>query len=79
MPGLECPKPDGAFYLFPSIAKTGRSSLDFCSDLLEQYQVATVPGAAFGTDDCIRLSYATDLDTIKRGMERLEKFLHGIL
>lgn len=79
MPGLECPKPDGAFYMFPSIAKTGRSSLEFCSDLLEQYQVATVPGAAFGADDCIRLSYATDLDTIKRGMERLEKFLHGIL
>ncbi|MFQ3618841.1 MAG: pyridoxal phosphate-dependent aminotransferase [Cyanobacteriota bacterium] len=79
MPGLECPKPDGAFYLFPSIAKTGRSSLDFCSALLEQHQVATVPGAAFGTDDCIRLSYATDLDTIKRGMERLEKFLHEIL
>ncbi|RMF69670.1 MAG: pyridoxal phosphate-dependent aminotransferase [Cyanobacteria bacterium J069] len=79
MPGLYCPQPDGAFYMFPSIAKTGRSSLDFCSELLENYQVATVPGVAFGADDCIRLSYATDLETIKRGMERLEKFLKEIV
>jgi aspartate aminotransferase len=79
MPGLECPKPDGAFYMFPSIAKTGRTSLDFCNELLDQHQVATVPGVAFGADDCIRLSYATDLDTIQRGMARLEKFLQAIL
>lgn len=79
MPGLECPKPDGAFYMFPSIAKTGRTSLDFCNELLDQHQVATVPGIAFGADDCIRLSYATDLDTIQRGMARLEKFLQAIL
>ena len=75
IPQLSCPKPDGAFYVFVNIAKTGMNSLDFCNELLDKYQVATVPGIAFGADDCIRLSYATDLATIKKGIERIAEFV----
>ncbi|MCX7596107.1 MAG: pyridoxal phosphate-dependent aminotransferase [Fischerella sp.] len=75
IPGLSCPKPDGAFYLFPDISKTGLKSLDFSNALLEEQQVAVVPGIAFGADDNIRLSYATDMATIEKGMDRLEKFV----
>ncbi len=77
IPGLSCAKPEGAFYLFPSIAKTGMTSLEFCDALLEEQQVALIPGIAFGADDHIRLSYATDMDTIHRGMERLDKFVRS--
>jgi aspartate aminotransferase len=75
IPGLSTAKPDGAFYLFPDISKTGLKSLEFCDALLEKYQVAVIPGIAFGADDNIRLSYATDLATIEKGMDRLEKFV----
>ncbi|WP_026735270.1 pyridoxal phosphate-dependent aminotransferase [Fischerella sp. PCC 9605] len=75
IPGLSCPKPDGAFYLFPDISKTGLKSLDFSDALLEEQQVAVIPGIAFGADDNIRLSYATDMATIEKGMDRLEKFV----
>jgi aspartate aminotransferase len=77
IPGLTCPKPDGAFYLFPSIQKTGLTSLEFSEALLTQHQVAVVPGIAFGANDCIRLSYATDMETIKIGMERLDRFVRS--
>ncbi|MFM7448044.1 MAG: pyridoxal phosphate-dependent aminotransferase [Leptolyngbyaceae cyanobacterium] len=75
IPGLSCPKPDGAFYVFPSIEKTGMKSLDFSSALLEQHQVAVIPGIAFGTDTCIRLSYATSMEIIKKGIDRLDQFV----
>jgi aspartate aminotransferase len=79
IPGLTCPKPNGAFYVFINISKTGMRSLDFCNALLESHQVAAIPGIAFGADDHIRLSYATDLDTIKKGIERLSLFVQSIL
>ncbi|MBW4635517.1 MAG: pyridoxal phosphate-dependent aminotransferase [Iphinoe sp. HA4291-MV1] len=79
IPGLSCPKPDGAFYLFPDISKTGLKSLDFCNTLLEKEQVAVIPGIAFGADDNIRLSYATDMATIEKGMDRLEKFVKSVI
>jgi aspartate aminotransferase len=75
IPGLECPRPDGAFYMFPSIRKTGMGSMEFCEALLGSHQVAAVPGIAFGADDAIRISYATDMDTIHKGMERLAAFV----
>jgi aspartate aminotransferase len=78
MPQLSCPKPDGAFYVFVDISKTALNSLDFCAKLLETQKVAAVPGVAFGEDSCIRLSYATDVATIERGLDRLEKFLTSI-
>ncbi len=67
--------PYGAFYLFLDISKTGKTSFDFAKELLEQMQVATIPGIAFGNDSCIRLSYATDLRTLQKGLERLAKLI----
>ena len=78
IPGISCIKPDGAFYMFVNISKTGMSSLEFCDAFLEQQQVAVIPGIAFGADDHIRLSYATDLGTIKKALERLDKFVRHI-
>ncbi|MEH1927869.1 MAG: pyridoxal phosphate-dependent aminotransferase [Nostoc sp.] len=75
IPGLSTASPDGAFYLFPDISKTGLKSLEFSDALLEEHQVAVIPGIAFGADDNIRLSYATDMATIEKGMDRLEKFV----
>lgn len=75
IPKLSCPKPFGAFYLFVNISQTGKKSLDFCNEFLETKQVAAVPGIAFGMDDCIRFSYATDMDTIKEGIRRLTEFV----
>lgn len=77
IPGLTCAKPNGAFYLFPSIKQLGMTSLEFSDALLEEQEVAVIPGIAFGADDCFRLSYATDLDTIQRGMERIDKFVRS--
>jgi aspartate aminotransferase len=73
--GLTCPKPDGAFYLFPSIEAFNIPSLEFCDKLLEDQKVAVIPGIAFGLDDCIRLSYATDLGTIREGCDRIRQFV----
>jgi aspartate aminotransferase len=79
IPGLTCPEPKGAFYVFPNVSQTGMKSLDFCKALLDRENVATIPGIAFGADDCIRLSYATDLPTIEKGMDRLERFVRSQL
>lgn len=78
IPRLSCPKPDGAFYLFIDISQTGKTSLEFCNALLESKQVAAVPGIAFGMDNCIRFSYATDLNTIEQGIERLTEFIGSL-
>ncbi|QNP28478.1 pyridoxal phosphate-dependent aminotransferase [Cylindrospermopsis curvispora] len=78
IPGLTCARPDGAFYLFPDISKTGLKSLEFCDALLESHQVAVIPGVAFGADNNIRFSYATDMTTIKKGVERLDKFVRSL-
>jgi aspartate aminotransferase len=75
IPGLTFIKPNGAFYIFINIASTGLGSLEFCQALLKQQQVAAIPGLAFGADDCVRLSYATDLVTIEKGMARLKEFV----
>ncbi len=75
--GLSCAKPDGAFYVFVDIGNTQLTSLEFCQQLLEQQQVAAIPGQPFGADDHIRLSYATDLQTIDKGMTRLAKFMRS--
>lgn len=77
IPGLSCAKPDGAFYIFINIANTNLNSLEFCKQLLEQQQVAAIPGLPFGADDHIRISYATDLDTIEKGMDRLDRFIRS--
>ncbi|MBE9102187.1 pyridoxal phosphate-dependent aminotransferase [Vacuolonema iberomarrocanum] len=78
MKGLTCPSPEGAFYMFPSIAEVGMASMEFCDTLLETYNVAAVPGIAFGADSCIRLSYATDMTTIQEGLNRLATLLKDL-
>lgn len=78
IPELVCAKPDGAFYMFVNISKTGLTSLEFCKALLETQQVAAIPGVAFGADDHVRLSYATDRTSIEKGMDRLDKFISSL-
>ena len=71
-------KPQGAFYLFCNIQKTGLGSLAFCDKLLEQKKVAAVPGIAFGSDHHIRLSFATSEDNIKKGVARILEFVNSL-
>ncbi len=75
--GFNCVKPQGAFYVFPSIKKTGLSSLEFANKLLKKKKVAVVPGTAFGENyqDYIRISYASSLDHLKQAFERIESFI----
>jgi len=74
MPGMTCYKSQGAFYLFPNISGTGLKSSEFCSRLLEEESVAAVPGLAFGADDYIRISHATSMEQIVKGLDRMEQF-----
>jgi aspartate aminotransferase len=67
-------KPLGAFYVLANISKLGLSSQNFSDRLLSKKSVAVVPGLAFGDDRTIRLSYATSLDIIKKGLDRFEEF-----
>ena len=78
IPGLSCVNSKGAFYLFPNISGTGLKSTDFCARLLEQEKVAAVPGIAFGADDYLRISYATSLANIEKGLERLARFVQSL-
>ena len=78
--GLECFEPFGAFYVFPSIKKFGLSSDEFASRLLREEKLAVVPGTAFG--DCgegfLRISYAYSLTDLKKGLERLQRFINKL-
>jgi aspartate aminotransferase len=78
IPGVSCVNSKGAFYLFPNISKLGLKSTEFCARLLEAEKVAAVPGVAFGADDYIRLSYATSMANIEKGLERMERFCRGL-
>ncbi|MGB3300455.1 MAG: pyridoxal phosphate-dependent aminotransferase [Phormidesmis sp.] len=77
--GLSCGEPDGAFYVLVDISQLGMPSEQFCKALLNEKYVATVPGVAFGAEGTIRISYATDLDTIELGMDRLSGFVQSTL
>lgn len=70
-------KPEGAFYIFPSIKQTNMKSFDFCLSLLKEQELATVPGSAFSDygEGFIRLSFARPLHVLEEGMNRLEKFM----
>ncbi len=78
--GLDCHLPNGAFYLFPSIKKTGLSSRDFSFRLLEQQKVAVVPGTAFGAggEGFVRCSYATAMDQLEIAADRIEAFIKAL-
>jgi aspartate aminotransferase len=78
IPGLVAAEPQGTFYLWVDIRATGLASTQFCQQVLEQQQVALVPGRAFGDDQHVRLSYATDQATIDKGMARLAEYVAPI-
>ncbi|MCC6233154.1 MAG: pyridoxal phosphate-dependent aminotransferase [Verrucomicrobiales bacterium] len=78
IPGITCVNSKGAFYLFPNISGTGLKSAEFCSRLLEKEKVAAVPGIAFGADDYLRISYATSLANIQKGLERIDRFVRSL-
>jgi len=78
IPGVNCVNAKGAFYLFPNVSQTGLKSDEFAARLLETEKVAVVPGIAFGADDYIRLSYATSLANIQKGLDRIERFCRSI-
>lgn len=74
IPGLSAVKPLGAFYVLVNIGSFGLKSQNFADRLLSKSNVAVVPGIAFGDDNTVRLSYATSLDVIKNGLDRIEEF-----
>lgn len=75
MKGVSCVKPTGAFYMFPDISSFGMDSVTFSEKLLEEASVAVVPGAPFGADRNIRLSYACSMDNICAGMDRMADWI----
>jgi aspartate aminotransferase len=80
IPGVSIVTPKGAFYAYPNISvafKGGRlkNSLEFANELLAKAQVAVVPGEAFGTNDHVRISYATSMTELERGLDRIDKFV----
>jgi aspartate aminotransferase len=87
IPGVSCLTPNGAFYAFPNISQIfGKkhagtaisNSSDFAAYLLEQAKVAVVPGIAFGADNYVRLSYATGMETIRKGLDRIEEAVSNL-
>lgn len=78
--GLTCFEPRGAFYVFPSIASTGLTSEEFCTRLLEEKQVACVPGTAFGAsgEDHVRCSYATSIEKLNEALGRIRAFVESL-
>jgi aspartate aminotransferase len=88
MAGIRCPEPQGAFFALPNVsallgkAHGGRPVRDdsaMCDLLLEEAKLAVVPGSAFGAPDHIRLSYATSLEVLEEGMNRLDRFVRELL
>lgn len=79
--GLDCFEPRGAFYAFPSIKKTGLTSGEFAERLLKEAKVAVVPGNAFGEsgEGFVRLAYATSINQLEEGLNRISSFLKGLL
>lgn len=84
--GLSCKKPEGAFYIMMNLTeiigktikgKKIESSMDFSNLLLDEAEVAVIPGVAFGDDNYVRLSYATSLDNIKEGLSRIKELLEN--
>ena len=83
IPGVKCTLPEGAFYVYPNISSfIGRGGIKSASDLagrlLREAHVATVPGEGFGTREHIRVSYATSVTELDRGLERMRKFLAAL-
>ena len=87
IPGVRCPKPGGAFYVFPDMSTyigksvNGRkieNDMDLCIYLLEVGHIATVPGSAFGADGCVRISYANSDENLEKAMQWLKDALAAL-
>ena len=78
IPRITVVEPKGAFYILANISQFGLNSSNFAERLLSKHHVAVVPGVAFGDDRTIRLSYATGLDIIKKGLDRIEEFCQSL-
>jgi len=83
IPGFTCSLPAGAFYAYPNVRgainRGGmKTPLEFADRLLKDAAVAVVPGEAFGTDDHFRLSYATSMGELERGLDRIHKFVESL-
>ena len=80
IPGVKCAQPGGAFYAYPNISVStpvaaSKKAFDFSVKLLEKAHVAVVPGAAFGTTNHIRISYATSMELLDKGIKRIAEFM----
>lgn len=87
LPGVTCPEPDGAFYIFPNFSayfgkksggRTINGSLDLADYFMEEAHVAVVPGSAFGEDNCTRFSYALSIDEIEQGFDAIKRALQKL-
>lgn len=87
LPGVECAVPEGAFYVFPNVKGVfGRTyqgkriddSMSLCQLLLNEAHVSIVPGSAFGTEGYVRISYATSMANLERGLDRVERFWNAL-
>ncbi len=83
IPGVTCSNPAGAFYAYPNVRaafeKGGmKTPLEFADRLLKEASVAVVPGEAFGTNDHVRISYATSMEELKRGLDRIDNFIKSL-
>ena len=72
--GMSCLETHGSIYLFPNISKFNINSIEFSEKLIDEYQVACVPGSAFGSDNHVRICYTTNDDIIEEGLNKLELF-----
>jgi aspartate aminotransferase len=82
IPGVSIVTPKGAFYAYPNVSVAYRAgkiqnSLEFAAQLLDRAHVAVIPGEAFGTKDHVRISYATSMQELERGLDRIHKFIEG--
>ena len=83
IPGVKCAEPGGAFYAYPNISAAFghggiKDSVDFSEKLLEKAHVAVTPGEAFGTNDHVRISYATSMELLDKGLKRIHEFMTGL-
>jgi aspartate aminotransferase len=87
MPGIRCHSPEGAFYVFPNVSalygkqhgnKAITNSTEFTTFLLDAARIAVVPGVEFGSDNHIRISYATSMANIEKGMNRMAEAIAAL-
>ena len=73
--GLSCFEPEGAFYVFVDISRFGMEDGEFCTRMIREAKVATVPGSCFGSPGFLRISYCCSDEDLKKGLDRMEAFI----